>query len=140
MKTIKILLPAAMTFAMFIGMNNAHAQSAYAESTASPMTTTVLNMIPKKTVGLDYTQSLVQINNALTKGVKSDHSIDYQGKVLVDIAIDNTGHVLTISFDKELPTRLAQAIDTTLRSTSITPVRLNGIAKAQTFRIPVIIK
>ena len=140
MKSIKILLPAAMTFALFMGTNALHAQSASTSSTDNQMVKIVSELIPKKAIGLDYTQSLVEINEALTKGVKSDHNVDFQGKIMVHIALDTNGTVQTVSFDKNISAKLSAAIATTLKAAPVTPVLLNGRAKAQTFNIPLIIK
>jgi len=139
MKSIKILLPAAMTFALFMGTNSIQAQS-IATATDNPLVKIVSEVIPTKAIGLDYAKSLVQINEALTKGVKSDHTVDFQGKVMVYISLDNKGMVQAVSFDKNLSPQLSNAITSALKATPITPVLLNGRAKAQTFNIPLIIK
>jgi len=140
MKTIKTLLPAALTFALFMGLNNAYAQSATDESLSSPLVKISSKLSPKKAIGLHYSTTLVDINEALSKGVKSDYTIDYQGKLMVDISLNAKGAVTSLSFNKNIPERLESSISKALRTASITPVSLNGIPKPQTFKIPLIIK
>lgn len=139
MKSLKILLPVVLTFALLISTDTINAQSS-TKSVDNRIVQMVSELIPTKAVGLNYAQSLIEINAALTKGVKSDHSIDFQGKLMVAVTLDANGLVQTVAFDKNISQKLAEAISSTLKAASITPVSLNGKAKAQAFNIPLIIK
>ena len=140
MKSIKVLLPSALTFMLFLGFNQATAQS----SINDPIQNSVLALSEidglTKSVGLNYKQTLIDINNRLEYGVKADYGIDFRGKVMVHIDVDASGNISAISFDKEIPSALAETIKSSLIDTDVTPVQLNGKAKAQAFNIPVIIK
>ena len=140
MKTIKMLIPTAMTFAMFMSYNTMTAQSAYNDLSNNFLLRIAKEVVPKKPSGLEYTKTLIQINNALITGVKADYTIDFQGKMVVTIELDQEGTVQDISFDKPIAEELRNSIVDSLENANLSPVRLNGKAKAQTFKIPVLIK
>lgn len=140
MKSIKILLPSALTFIMFIGYNSVSAQS----SMNDPFNNTILSLTEikgmKKSVGLDYKKTLVEINHLLVDGVKADHSIDFRGKIMINLDVDASGLINTITYDQLIPEKLKHTIEKALTSVEVSPVLLNGKAKNQSFNIPVIIK
>jgi|GEM_PF-3014925 len=136
MKSIKVLIPSALTFMLFLGFNQATAQRSFND----PVNNSILAVDGlKKSIGLDYKSTLVEINNILEQGVKADHEITFRGKVMIHLNVDPSGNIESIKFDRDIPSKLKSTITASLIDQKVAPVQLNGIAKSQSFKIPVVI-
>lgn len=137
MKTIKILLPVALTFSMFIGMQQANAQSSFND----PINNPILSLeLPSKLAGLKYQKTLIDISHILESNIRQNYQIDYTGKVMIELMVNKNGVIDKVSFDRTIPETLSTVINSALLNENVTPVLLNGTAKDQPFKIPVLIK
>lgn len=139
MKIRRIALPTAIMFAMFLGNNIISAQS------SMPANGSVLLNIeaiqPKKNVGLDYQQTMTELNDILKYEVDYGTAARYKGTIEVTVDLNARGEVVEVKFDdNDLPNALENNISTTLKNQVYRPVTINGLAKDQSFKIPLSIK
>jgi len=139
MKTRRFALPATIMFAMFLGSTTISAQSNYAVNESKILN--IESLQPKKNVGLDYEQTISELNSVLKHDVDYSKADTYKGAIDITIQINPRGEVSSIAYSSDtLPTALKEDISTTLKNQVYRPVTINGVAKNQSFKIPLSIK